>query len=108
MVAIESQIHIPRVDLLAPEHSGKGLALNVPVIGCRPGRLNCRVELIGLGFLSGDDWIDFCQGAANPSGLNRSRRTADSPAATRYLYWIQDFVPVLAGFVHCSPWIIWR
>src|SRR5689334_24302621 len=62
VVTFQPAVYIPEINLLAPEHSGQGLALDGLLFrgGCRG--MDRGVEFVGFSFAPADDFVHVVKG----------------------------------------------
>ena len=61
VVALQPAIHVPQINLLAPKHSGEGLALDHFFFRSGLRRMHRRVELVGFCLALSDDLIHLVE-----------------------------------------------
>ena len=61
VVAFQPAIHVPQINLLAPEHSCQGLALNEFLVGSSRWGMHRGVELVGFRFALTDNVIHIVE-----------------------------------------------
>ena len=69
-ITVEPAAHVVRVDLLAPDETGAGLAQDLHLLRRRPGGRERAVELVGVGLACGDRRVER---TARPVACRRLR-----------------------------------
>ena len=104
IVAIEPNVHVEEVELLAPQHAGERLALHELLVGARLRRMDGGVEFVGFRRRWSDDLLPHrLSGSVN----GRRRQAQGQDDRTPPLEpWRRSadaaFVPMPAGLTACS------